>query len=112
MGKIARTTPSSSSKLEYSCKKVKVELKSNNLKGSFSKPARFACLLYVEVPQIGDGNPISCKELAEIYELSTESMSPKKIRIPINLTTKKFQIFLVQYITRMVIVMCIMKILS
>jgi hypothetical protein len=89
MGKMAHIAPSSSNKWNYLGKKVKVEHKSSNLKGSFWKPTGFACLLYVEVPKIGDSSPIFHKEFAETCGLSIEGMNLKRTMILRDLTTKE-----------------------
>jgi hypothetical protein len=49
--------------------------------------------LYVEVLEIGDGSPISCKFFVEIYGLSAKGMNPKRIKIPKDLTIEKVSNF-------------------
>jgi hypothetical protein len=93
MGKMAHIAPFGSNKSNYLSQKVKVEHESNNLKGSVFKPTWFACPLYVDVPKIGDGSLISYKKFVEIYRLSIESMSPKRIRILKDLTVEEVSNF-------------------
>lgn len=93
MGKMAHIAPSSSNKSNYPSKKVKVEHEPSNLKGSFLKFVGFACPLYVEVLEIGDGSPISHKIFVKIYGFSSKGMKPKRVRIPKDLTIEEVSNF-------------------
>lgn len=85
---MAHIAPSGSNKLNYLGKKVKVEHESNNLKGSFLKPIRFACPLYTEVLEISDSNHVSHRVCRDIWAF-LKGMNLKKTRILKDLTTKE-----------------------
>jgi hypothetical protein len=59
------------------------------LKGKISKPPSFMVPLHVEPPEVGDGDPLTCKDFVDIYGLCVEGMSLKWIRVFRDITIEK-----------------------
>jgi hypothetical protein len=57
-------------------KKVKIEHEF----GPRSKGPRLTAPLYMTISELDDGGPISHREFAERYGLSSEGLSPKRIK--------------------------------
>jgi hypothetical protein len=72
-----------SEKLEGLMKRVKLEGEH-----AFKSPkvdllrAGFATPLYATIPNIGDGNPMSCSDFVETYGLICQVFSPKGVKVP------------------------------
>jgi hypothetical protein len=82
---MAKPTPSSTSNKTFNklklCKKVNVEQEFGSLKQRFQNFQVFMILLYVELLEVGDGDPFTSKDFAKIYGLYVEGMSAKWTKV-------------------------------
>ncbi len=59
------------------------------MKGKTSRPPRFMIPLYAKPLEVSDGKALTCKEFVEVYGLNSIGISPKRIRVPRDITIEE-----------------------
>jgi len=67
--------------------------------------ATFTIPLYVAIPKLGNGGPMSKKFFAKKYDLSCVGLGPKHVKVPKDITLEESTSFLILLLTRTSIIM-------